>query len=42
MVSRVQKEWGHVDILVNNAGIIDDGLLVRMSDARGSGSSTPT
>ena len=32
MVSRVQKEWGHVDILVNNAGIIDDGLLVRMSD----------
>ena len=32
MVGRVQKEWGHVDILVNNAGIIDDGLLVRMSD----------
>ena len=32
MVDRVQKEWGHVDILVNNAGIIDDGLLVRMSD----------
>ena len=32
MVDRVQGEWGHVDILVNNAGIIDDGLLVRMSD----------
>jgi 3-oxoacyl-[acyl-carrier protein] reductase len=32
MVASVQKEWGHVDILVNNAGIIDDGLLVRMSD----------
>ena len=32
MVDRVQEEWGHVDILVNNAGIIDDGLLVRMSD----------
>ncbi len=32
MVDRVQDEWGHVDILVNNAGIIDDGLLVRMSD----------
>ena len=32
MMDRVQKEWGHVDILVNNAGIIDDGLLVRMSD----------
>ena len=32
MVGRVQQEWGHVDILVNNAGIIDDGLLVRMSD----------
>ena len=32
MVDRVQKEWGHVDILVNNAGIIDDQLLVRMSD----------
>ncbi len=32
MVDRVQKEWGHIDILVNNAGIIDDGLLLRMSD----------
>lgn len=32
MVDRVQDEWDHVDILVNNAGIIDDGLLVRMTD----------
>ena len=32
MMDRVHEEWGHVDILVNNAGIIDDGLLVRMSD----------
>ena len=32
MIDRVHDEWGHVDILVNNAGIIDDGLLVRMSD----------
>ena len=32
MVDKVQGEWGHVDILVNNAGIINDGLLVRMSD----------
>ena len=32
MVERVNGEWEHVDILVNNAGIIDDGLLVRMSD----------
>ena len=32
MMDRVHDEWGHVDILVNNAGIIDDGLLVRMSD----------
>ena len=32
MVETVNGEWGHVDILVNNAGIIDDGLLVRMSD----------
>ena len=32
MVDRVQDEWEHVDILVNNAGIIDDGLLVRMTD----------
>lgn len=32
MVSHVNKTLGSVDILVNNAGIIDDGLLVRMSD----------
>ena len=32
MMDRVHEEWGRVDILVNNAGIIDDGLLVRMSD----------
>ena len=32
MVDRVSEEWGAVDILVNNAGIIDDRLLVRMTD----------
>lgn len=32
MVEKVQEMWEAVDILVNNAGIIDDGLLVRMSD----------
>jgi 3-oxoacyl-[acyl-carrier protein] reductase len=32
MVGQVQSAWGQIDILVNNAGIIDDGLLVRMSD----------
>jgi len=32
MVEKVQDMWEAVDILVNNAGIIDDGLLVRMSD----------
>ena len=32
MVQKVEDRWGQVDILVNNAGIIDDGLLVRMSD----------
>ena len=32
MVNQVIKVWGQVDILVNNAGIINDGLLVRMSD----------
>ena len=32
MVREVEKGLGKVDILVNNAGIIDDGLLVRMSD----------
>ncbi len=32
MVREVEAGLGNVDILVNNAGIIDDGLLVRMSD----------
>jgi 3-oxoacyl-[acyl-carrier protein] reductase len=32
MVGKVEEAWGNVDILVNNAGIIDDGLLIRMSD----------
>jgi len=32
MVKTVIDEWGQIDILVNNAGIINDGLLVRMSD----------
>ena len=32
MVNRVNEEWGGVNILVNNAGIINDGLLMRMSD----------
>ena len=32
MVDQVQSAWDHIDILVNNAGVIDDGLLVRMSD----------
>lgn len=32
MVEKVSEAWDHIDILVNNAGIIDDGLLVRMSD----------
>ena len=32
MVDDVTKQIGQIDILVNNAGIIDDGLLLRMSD----------
>lgn len=32
MVDKVEEAWGTVDILVNNAGIIDDGLLIRMTD----------
>ena len=32
MIDRIKDAWGQIDILVNNAGIIDDGLLVRMSD----------
>ena len=32
MVESINDAWGQVDILVNNAGIIDDTLMVRMSD----------
>ena len=32
MIEEIHKEFGHIDILVNNAGIIDDGLMLRMSD----------
>ena len=32
LVKQIEEEMGTVDILVNNAGIINDGLLVRMSD----------
>ena len=32
MVDKVNDAWGNIDILVNNAGIIDDTLMVRMSD----------
>ncbi|MDC0034887.1 3-oxoacyl-[acyl-carrier-protein] reductase [Chloroflexi bacterium] len=32
MVDSVSGQFGQIDILVNNAGIIDDGLLLRMSD----------
>lgn len=32
MISNISNTWGGVNILVNNAGIIDDRLLVRMSD----------
>tara|TARA_B100000686_G_scaffold327249_1_gene385950 strand:- start:2639 stop:3385 length:747 start_codon:yes stop_codon:yes gene_type:complete len=32
MVDDVTEQFGQIDILVNNAGIIDDGLLLRMSD----------
>ena len=32
MMESVNDAWGQVDILVNNAGIIDDTLMVRMSD----------
>ena len=33
MVDRVHKLWGTVDIMVNNAGIIQDTLMMRMSDS---------
>ena len=32
MVDEINRAWGNVDVLVNNAGIIDDGLMVRMTD----------
>ena len=32
MIDKTTARFGQIDILVNNAGIIDDGLLLRMSD----------
>ena len=32
MIDSVNDRFGQIDILVNNAGIIDDGLLLRMTD----------
>ena len=32
MFQRLQEQWGPVEILVNNAGIINDSLVVRMTD----------
>ena len=32
MIEKTTNRFGQVDILVNNAGIIDDGLLLRMTD----------
>ena len=32
LVDRASQFFGPIDILVNNAGIIDDGLLLRMTD----------
>ena len=32
MMDQVNDAWGNIDILINNAGIIDDTLMVRMSD----------
>ena len=32
MIKKINDELGQINILVNNAGIIDDGLMLRMSD----------
>lgn len=32
MINTVDRHFGQIDILVNNAGIIDDTLIMRMSD----------
>ena len=32
MMDKIIQTWGKIDILINNAGIIQDQLLVRMSD----------
>ena len=32
MTAAIEKKWGHIDVLVNNAGIINDQLLLRISD----------
>ena len=32
MIDSVTDRFGQIDILVNNAGVIDDGLLLRMTD----------
>lgn len=32
MFEQIESEWGYIDILFNNAGIVDDNLLVNMSE----------
>lgn len=32
LISKAEKEVGHIDILVNNAGLTSDGLAVRMKE----------